>query len=76
MAKLYEASSDPQTAEIRKWFGENIFTSPDIRIQIKPGLWTNIIPTTRSMEMYTSEKRRDAIRFAFMLGVDNTRQRR
>ena len=76
MAKTYEASSDPQTAEIRKWFGENIFTSPDIRIQIKPGLWTNIIPTTRSMEMYTSEKRRDAIRFAFMLGVDNTRQRR
>lgn len=76
MAKTYEANSEPQTAEIRKWFGESIFPSPDVRIEVKPGIWTPVIITTRTLNTYTSEKRPGVIRFGFVLGVDNVRQRR
>jgi len=76
MAKTYEANSEPQTAEIRKWFGESIFPSPDVRIEIKPGMWTPVIITTRTLNTFTSELRPGVIRFGFVLGVDNVRQRR
>lgn len=76
MARTFDASTKPVSAIMRKWFGENIFTSPDVRVQIMPGRWTPVILTTRVLPMYTSEQRSAPLRFSFVLGVDNIRQRR
>lgn len=76
MDRTFGVSSKPQTAEMRKWFGENIFTSADVRIPINDSRWTPIIITTKDLDLYTSEKKPAPIRFEFVLGTDNIRQRR
>ena len=76
MDRTYGASSKPQTAEMRKFFGENIFASPDVRIPINETRWTPIIITTGELALYNSQKKPAPIRFDFVLGTDNMRQRR
>ncbi len=76
MLRGYGVSSTPQTAVMRKFFGENIFTSPDVRIPINDTRWTPIIITTKDLDLYTSEQKPAPIRFDFVLGTDNMRQRR
>lgn len=74
--RTYGANSKPMTAVMRKWFGENIFTSPDVRIPINDTRWTPIIITTKDIDLYTSEQRPSPIRFEYIHGTDNVRQRR
>lgn len=74
--RTYGVSSKPMSAVMRKWFGENIFTSPDVRIPINDTRWTPIIITTTDLDLYTSEKKPAPIRFEYVHGTDNARQRR
>lgn len=74
--RTYGVSSTPKTAAIRKWFGEDIFPSVDVRIPINDTRWTPIVITTKDLDLYTSEEKPAPIRFEFVLGTGNQTQRR